>query len=141
MSTEITIGKKWIYNTLTANNALVALVTHGGEIGLYADFARKLPCVVYQTYSIKDDTMAIGGYRVKSNIQFTVKAIDRAENTVLVEQIAALIDDSLHRKSGILQEGTVISCVRRLPFNFIEKNPESTYQHLGGIYKLEIQSN
>jgi hypothetical protein len=141
MSTEITIGKKWIYNTLIANNTLSALITNGGEISVYADFARKTPCVVYQTYSIKDDTMVVGGYRVKSNIQFMVKAIDRSENTILAEQIADLIDESLHRKSGILPEGTVISCVRRLPLNFIEKNPESTYQHLGGIYRLEIQSN
>ncbi len=141
MATEITIGKKWIYNTLIANNSLTSLITNDGEIGLYADFARKLPCVVYQTYSIKDDTSAIGGYRVNSNIQFTVKAIDRAENTVKVEQIAAIVDQLLHRQAGFLPEGTVISCVRRLPINFIEKNPESTYQHLGGIYAMQIQSN
>lgn len=141
MYTEISIGKKWIYNTLMNNATLTSLLTESGEVKFYADFARKLPCVVYQTYSIKDDTMVIGGYRVKSNIQFTVKAIDRSENTSTVEQIAALVDASLHRKSGVLPEGTVISCVRRLPFNFIEKNPESTYQHLGGIYRLEIQSN
>jgi hypothetical protein len=141
MSTEITTGKKWIYNTLLANTSIVALVTNDGEIGIYADYARKVPCVVYQTYSIKEDTMAIGGGRVKSNIQFMVKAIDRSDNTSKVEQIASLIDQSLHKKSGILTEGTVISCIRRLPFNFIEKNPESTYQHLGGIYRLEIQSN
>ena len=141
MYTEISIGKKWIYNTLMTNASLVSLLTENGEVKFYADYARKVPCVVYQTYSIKEDTMVVGGYRVKSNIQFTVKAIDRSENTALAEQIAGLIDQSLHRKSGVLAEGTVISCIRRLPFNFIEKNPESTYQHLGGIYKLEIQSN
>jgi hypothetical protein len=146
---EITVGQRWIYNTLSTNSSITALV--GGALSprifpdyvpvAIAEFGAMLPAIVYFSYSIKDDTLAVGGIRVNSNIEFVVKAIVKSENSAVAEQIMSLVDTALHRKSGVAAEGSVISCVRRLPLDFIEANPEVVYKHLGGVYALQIQTN
>jgi hypothetical protein len=138
-ATEITVGKKWIYNTLTAIPAVTSLLTQAGEICIYPDYARKIPAIVYATYSLKDDSLAIGGNRIKANIEFTIKAITKAENVETASELASLIDRAFKKASGSVPEGIVISCLRRIPLDFIEKNPEVTYQHMGGVYRMEIQ--
>lgn len=142
---EPLVAKRWLRATLAADAALVALV--GGALSPRicdgpAPEGTAYPCVVFLPYTPGRDLSVIGGIRVWSELPYVVKAVHQAESYAdPLQTLAERIDALLHRASGEVDGGRVIACVRVSPLEYPEVKNSVQYRHLGGIYKLQVQSS
>ncbi len=138
---ETWIADQWLYATLHGDATIVAAV--GDRI--YADVApldAAYPFIVYNLRSAQD-VAGVGAQRILSQLDYQVKAIAQGASYQPIKAIAQRIDELLHRKSGTTTDGTVITAVRLEPVRYPETDAQSgvQYKHLGGIYRLQAQSN
>lgn len=133
---EIVRAQEWLRATLNTAPAV-----SGGRI--FPDVApqgAEPPYTVFQ-YQGGGDLMESGAARVWSSLLFLVRVIDKT-NTIgaALRTAADEIDARLHDKSGTTADGRVVSCVRTEPFQLAEVDQGVQYRHLGGIYRLYVQS-
>ncbi len=133
---ETATAERWLLNTLRANPIIGAAV--------YKDQAPEdagETYVIFELYSASDVSV-VNGARVFSSLGYTVKAIGPAEAGSLVlpeiEAKADAIDSTLHKQKGVIEGGEVISSVRDMPISFTEVDEGKVYQHLGGVYLLNV---
>lgn len=142
---EPLVAKQWLRATLAADATLVALIGGAGAPRIYDGPAPQdavYPYVVFQPYTRGRDVSAIGEIRIWSELPYIVKAVHRAESYAdPLKTIAERIDALLHRASGAVDGGQVIACVRTSPLEYPEVKISVQHRHLGGIYRLQVQSN
>lgn len=131
------VAETWLYTTLAGDAALMGLAT-----GVYADVAPEgavFPFVVF-TYQAGRDVATLNGNRIHTWATYQVKAITDQPSYGAVRTIADRIDALLHRATGTAADGTIFSCVREEPVRFTESASGKQYRHLGGLYRLQVQS-
>jgi hypothetical protein len=142
---EPLVAKSWLRATLAADATLVALVGGAGAPRIYdgpAPEGSAFPYVVFLPYTRGRDLSVIGEIRVWSELPYIVKAVHQAESYAdPLQTLAERIDALLHRSRGMVAGGEVIACVRTSPLEYPELKHSVQYRHLGGIYKLQVQSN
>jgi hypothetical protein len=128
----------WIYSTLTTPAI-------GGIVGVYEDLApggvtsKDSIWVEFEEFMAADDVAEVGEQNIWTEFTFIVQAFKRGRSTVALKDVAAEINDRLHRASGGVTGAFVVSCTRQRPehSNWTEMGVE--YRSLGGIYNLIVQ--
>lgn len=136
MSNETWTIDRWLYSVLAGDSTLLALIT-----GVYADLAplgTAMPYLVYGLYD-GDDVMTAAGVRIMTAALYQVRVVTDSESYGAIEPAVAQADALLHRASGTVTGGTVISCVREAPLRYTELHQGKMYRHLGGLYRIQAQ--
>lgn len=133
----------WIYTTLKADAALVALIGGATSPRIYMEQAPQnstvvWPCVIYQMQSAVD-LMWVGPRRVWSDMLYLVRGLDKTESyggTLLT--IAERIDVCLHATpNGTTNAyGVIWTCVGEQPFRLPEVRDGRNFKHCGRIYRI-----
>lgn len=132
MANEVVIAERWLFETLSSDDLLSSF----GIFSYLVPFDAPYPVVFFAPYQVQSDTTTINAWRIKANFLYVVKAITQGTTLMDVQDAAARIDELLHRQRGAL----ILSCVRWKPLAYPEQSDGIEYRHLGGIYKLEVQS-
>lgn len=138
---ETIIADTWLYSVLSSDAATAAIV--GTRIyGDIADQDAAYPYIVYQMQSPGNDVSVIGMHRIFATPLYLVRVIEAtngySDNAIVV---ANRIDALLHRASGAVSGGYNIATNRERPFRLTEIANGRQVRHLGGLYRLRIQSS
>lgn len=135
---ETTTIRKWLETVLKADATLTGLVS----TRIYAAPAPKdatFPMVVYQLQASEPDLTVVNGVRIWAGGVWLVRGVAKTESFATLTAIADRIDVLIHRQSGAVTGGTVVSCVREEAFEMVETVDSLQYRHLGGMYRIRAQ--
>ena len=137
MADESYVADTWLYSTLSGDAALAAAVT-----GFYSDVAPQEATFPYVIYSFQGghDVGTVNATRIWSSLLYQVKVVSNASSFGAIAAIVRQIDSLLHRTSGTPSGGVVVSCDRQDPLRYVEFTAGKQYLHLGGLYRLQVQS-
>lgn len=125
---------KWIYNTLSADAQLMALVT--AVYSLPAPATAVLPYVVFQEQT-SDDLQGVGAHRIGIRGNWLVRGVAKTSTwSGNIDTIANRIDTLLQAGYGNAGDGVVWACVRIRPFRLIENVTSGQFRHNGGQYLI-----
>ena len=143
MTTSTSVAESWIYSTLQPDATIQSGL--GAADQLYnsdvPDDQSAWPIILYTLY-VSDDLMGVGPARIKSTLQYVIRAVGRDVPFTALDALASRVDFLLHGASGTASSGgTVLSCIRLRTFSLTEttSDPSVRYRHLGGIYQIEVQ--
>lgn len=137
---EIVAAEQWIYAQLTADTPLMALMT-GGVWRNLAPANTPPPYCIFQKQSGRD-VSTVAGIRIMDNLLYTVKCVGlKTTYVATLAAAAAYVDADLHRKSGTVTGASIFACTRQEPFSLDELVAGIEYTHLGGTYRLFVQSS
>lgn len=133
-----TRAARWLFGTLTT-------VPIAGVVGVYEDAAPEGATdsddiwIEFEAQAPGSDLSEVGEQRIWTEFAFSVRAIARGRDSIALEAIADEIDNRLHRASGTVSGGQIISSVRMQedPASWLQQGVE--YRALGGIYNLIVQ--
>lgn len=135
---EIVRADVWLHGKLSVDATLTAAVST--RIYSYlAPSGTTFPFVVY-AFQGGADVSAIGAIRIMNSGLYQVKAVGQGNSMVAVEAIANRIDALLHGVTGTVSGGVILACVREQPLAYVENSNGIRYNHLGGLYRIFIQS-
>lgn len=141
--TAYTRATRWLFGTLTAAGGI------GGVSGVYEDTAPQDSTdagdtwIEYEAMNPGDDVAEVAAQRIWTEFAFHVRAMGRGRSYQALEAIVDEIDNRLHRKSGTVSDGRVLSCTRsesggsEVPESWLKEGVE--YRSLGGIYNVIVQ--
>jgi hypothetical protein len=132
------IASTWLYDTLTDTPIT-------GVTGVYEDAApqgatdKNSRWVEFELFAPGQDVAEVAEQRIWTELTFMVRVVMRGRSSVALTDIAAEVDDRLHRASGTTADGAVISSTRSQEHqeNWTEMGIE--YRALGGVYHLIVQ--
>lgn len=135
---ETTRADTFIYQQLTAAPALA-----GGRV--YQSVAPPQavsPWITFTLMAARDLNVADGA-RVWANLVYLVRATTQGSSYQAVQAIADAIDARLHDKAGPAgTDARVLGCLREEPHALAEVTDAGVnYRHLGGLFRVYIQSN
>jgi hypothetical protein len=134
---EAYAGIEFLYNTLTGDSTLMALVT-GVHRGKAPDLT--VPPFVILTFQAGPDTLTANAIRLLNRGLYQVSAMGPANMSPLLAQAAARIDDLLKRTSGSVTGGHIDACYREQPLlRDLPPVNGDAWAALGGLYRLEIE--
>lgn len=132
---ETTLAKQFIYNTLINDSQITGYV--GSRIfDQNVPEGTGFPAIVYQLYSPGYDLISVGGYRVWSDMLYTIKVIDKNTSFANASLIANRVDQLLHKTFN--QQYFVTECLRKWPYEYRESQPQVEFVHIGGVYNIKI---
>lgn len=129
----VDVIEAWLYDTLSSDAALTALV---GDrvVGTLAPGDVPTPYVVF-FLSSASDVSAVPTIRIQVDAIYTVKAVGDGAAWGQVRDIAARVDELLHGVNTTTSNGQV-SCVRQSIVQYAEVNQGTQYRHLGGLFRV-----
>jgi hypothetical protein len=125
---------RWLYQTLTGDTTLMALVTdvHTWPVPQGA----ALPYVLFQEQAARD-VQGMGAERLWATGSWLVRVVSESASWGGdLEAAAKRIDTLLQAQGGTVSGGTVFVCVREHPFRLVESAQSRQFRHLGGIYRI-----
>lgn len=136
MSNETWTIDSWLYSTLHSDATLHALIT-----GVFADVAPLEQAYPFLVFSLHEagDVLTINGVRIMTAATYQVRVVTDAESYNAIKTAVERVDTLLHRASGSVTGGVVISCVREAPLRYTELQQARLFRHLGGFYHLQVQ--
>lgn len=138
---EIEQAKKWIYDSLSGNAEITAVVS----TRIYSDYvpeppaSRVFPYLLYE-YLGGMDVDALGTSRLLSKPLFQIRVVTDGRPTTTTRKVAKRIDDILriavHQSSGEF----FFTARREQPVNRAETDTATgkKYHNLGGLFRLWI---
>jgi hypothetical protein len=128
-----------IYTKLQAGTALTALLA-GGSVAIYEDHAKgtaALPYVIFNHQSGVWDMM-MGSSRF-ADVIYQVKAVSGSAWPKEADTIDTQIDALLHNASLTVTGYGVLSCARESDVRYSETEGDQVFQHVGALYRIELQ--
>jgi len=136
MSDVLSVVDAWVYAELSGDSQLATLVS-GRVYEAQAPKGAEYPMVLFHVQATAPDVIAVGTFRIFSEVVLTVRAISAGSGYGGCREIAKRVDEVLHGGRGSTEYGTVLSCYRERP---IKLPPESVgdlqYWALGGVYRV-----
>ncbi len=99
----------------------------------------EFPYTIFQMQG-NSDTMTTDSTRVLWIARYVVKAVGRTESYVSLAPIASMIDQQLHKKSGVVADGQVLHSRRIQVVRYPEITDGVNYRHLGGVYQFYTEA-
>lgn len=142
LGAELLAADQWLYDTLTADTALMAIVT--GVYDRVAPAGAVFPYLIFQNQTDPQDMMVVGSQRIWSDITYVVKVIGRVDTYSTFLDAMARIDAVLHRNHNspvINGNGSlIIDCVRTQQFAYVELVDGDQIRHMGGVFTINVQA-
>src|SRR5690242_13267232 len=130
---ETTIAETWIFQQLAGDSTLAALIGGATHPRIYSDQAPQGAAYPYVAIAMLSDRSVLtqNGIRVMENIVYIVKAVEKTASYADITSIANRLDALLHKQSGTVTGGLVLSCTRENIIRFPETKNGVEYRHLG----------
>lgn len=138
MADEPSNVAQWLYERLTADTQLMAVVT--GVFELPAKQGSVYPLVAFNMLSAVDVVTADINNRIMSNQLWVVRGIVDDVSFTVAKTIAKRIDAVLQGASGAADGATIYSSQREESFRLIEDDNGKQFRHSGGIYRIQAQN-
>lgn len=126
---------KWLYDTLSGDDALMALVesVHAWPVPQ----SSVLPYVLYQEQTSRD-VQGMGPARLWITGPWLVRIVAETRSWLGdLEAAANRVDVLLQAQGGSTDGGgRVFVCVREAPFRLVEQVASRQFRHLGGVYRI-----
>jgi len=134
---EAYAGIEFLYNTLTGDSTLMALVT-GIYRGMAADGT--VPPYVILSLQAGTDTLTANAVRLLTQPLYQVSAMGPASMSTQLAQAAARIDDLLKRTQGSVAGCRIDFCYREQPL-LLDLPPTLgvMWSKIGGLYRMGIE--
>lgn len=138
---ELEVADRWLFDVLTADPDLAALITDPGDDGprVFSEVApasAAYPFVVF-AHQASTDVAGVGPYRIGTEATYVVKAVGEGQSYAPLRPVAARIDALLQGAGGAVIDGEVWAAQRTAPVRYPEITPNGDqYRHLGGLYRL-----
>lgn len=136
---EIAQAYKWAISTMKADSALTTAATGG----VWQGFA---PIDTSGAYALvtkqgSQDALTMNVVRLFSHIILQIKAIGPATNYAALVAIANRIDALFKRvgPTALPDGGGVLACWREQEVSYSELVNGAQWEHLGGLYHIELQ--
>lgn len=129
---------EWIYDTLSDDSALAALVSTRIFDGV-APQGSAYPFVVFN-HQGGSDTRGVGTFRAFNNSLYQVKAVGKGESYAETTAIADRIDAVLQGAAGNANGGLVLGCVRETVLMMPEVTAGISYRSVGLLMRLWAQA-
>lgn len=134
------IAEEFIKSRLSSDATLIALL--GSNNKIFADVAPKgisFPIITFR-YQVYADVGVIDGNIPVQQYTYIVAATIDGKAIAAIKPIADRVDELLHKSSGTVNSGTVLSCT----FDSIYRQAYTDvngidYRDLGGMYNLMVQ--
>lgn len=137
---EVEEAKRWAYDRLSSNGALVALIPR-----IYVDEVQRMPNGLGQfpyilgTYMGGIDIPGIGTTRAQTHADFQWRVVTEEAPTANDRMAERIMDVSLQTAVALYSNGWYITSRRIAPISRPEYGlGNSRYQNIGGIYRLWI---
>ena len=136
MANETWTIDSWLYSKLANDATLMALIT-----GVFADVAPQDQAMPFLVYSLQEvgDVMSINGTRIMTAGTYDVRVTTDSESYSSIKMAVERVDTLLHKTSGTVTGGLILSCVREAPVRYTELHQGRLYRHLGGLYSLQVK--
>lgn len=95
--------------------------------------------IEFESMAPGEDVAEVGAQRIWTDFVFRIVAASRSESVASLEAIADEIYSRLHRSSGSVTGGEVISCVRTEEIVIPDIAQGVEYRELGGFFALIVQ--
>jgi len=133
---EYLVAAEWLYGTLHGDTPLMDVVTDvvehpGPQDAVY-------PICTFALHSATD-VAEVAEHRIWAQLLMLVTVIGQTTSTLDLKAAAIRIDALLHRTSGSVSDGQVISSVRREEFYAPDQYEGIQYRRIGGMYELLVQ--
>lgn len=138
---ESTVAEEWLYETLAGDAAVMESIGNdaGRIVSYVAPEGTPEPFIVFQPEPQSEpDANTMNGYRIMASWLYIVKAVARGTSVQVVKPVADALDAALHGKSGAVQGGQVLKCVREQGVSYVEYDRGVSYYHLGGLYRIYV---
>lgn len=136
---ESLVADEWLYETLTGDATLMALVQGVYDSIVPQNVALSATVVLFSFQSSRD-AFGVGSHRVMADNAYLVRAVAQTASYATVQAAADRIDALLHRiNNQTLNNGQMISAWRESIFKAAEVEQGIHYRHLGGIYRILTQ--
>lgn len=140
MASDLSRAWRFIYNTLKADAALMALVddqVHRGAVPAGGG----LPAIIYAMIAPGDTIRVLGGEKLWSRPVFKIVAVGQTTNGLDLEPIADGIDRVLDNATGPAgDDGHVFVCSMLRPFELTDRTGAVVYQQLGAEYGITLKA-
>lgn len=144
---ETIVTDQWFKTVLGYEMNVVDTVLADHVTGVYDGLApagASYPFVVWDVASPATDVVGIGtpSARIMSDALYQVRVTTKSDEWT-ADQIAAVrrIDAILNGAQATVTDGLVLGCVRTEQYRFIEQHEGRQIRHLGGIYRVLVQSS
>ena len=135
---EAYAGIEFLYNTLTGDSTLMALVT-----GVYRDKApdAAIPPFVILSHQAGSDTLTANAIRLMTRSLYQVVVLGPDSMSPTLAAAAGRIDALLKRTNGTVAGAAIDACYREMPL-LLGQPPVNglAWSKFGGLYRLEIQA-
>ncbi len=139
---EPVIAETWLTQTLSANATLSGLVS-GQFYSYIAPAEATYPFIVFKFVPASDshDTVGLAGARIMTRMLYSVEVVDDRNSFNRSGPIAELVDQVLHKGSGSVTGGIVISCIRTAPLAgiAIDETTGEIERAIGGVFDISVQ--
>lgn len=98
------------------------------------------PYIIFQMHTALPDSTVVNGIRIWSRLDYLVKVVDREQSYSTIAPIYSRMDQLLHLTAGTVADGQVYWSQRIRPFRMPEVDDAIQYRHMGGIYRITVQS-
>ena len=139
----------WLYGKLTSP-AIAGVAAYNSVAGAavfedeapQAAMARADTWIEYEVQAPGQDVAEVAEQRIWTEFVFLVRAVSRGRSTEALKAIADEIDNRLHRQSGTVSDGQVISSTRQQEHQgrTFDSIGGVEYRELGGFYSLIVQT-
>lgn len=140
---ETLVAERWLYNTLSLDATLSGLV-NGFFTELIPDHIVEASRdnEKYVVWSLRNarDVRALSAILIMSRLTYQVQVVAASQSGTALSVIAARINQLLDGQSGTATGGTIVCCFREQPVGFIENWEGKVYRHLGGTYRIDVQT-
>ena len=133
----ILTAEKFILSKLKGDTTLASYV--GTRI--YTELAPKgatAPFVIVQ-HQGGQSISGVGGSLIMLNETYVVKIVTNENSYKNTETAVARINTLLHKSSGAISGGYLLSCIQEYPVKYTTHEDGVTYRHLGYAYNLNAQ--
>ena len=134
---ELAAIDRWLVAVLTGDSTLHGLVADRIFDGI-APQGTLAPYIICQTQA-PHDVAGVGAVRIMVESVSIIKCLAEGTSYSTLHAIANRIDALLHKASGTNADGTVLGCVREMPFKMAETTEGKEYRWLGGVYRIWAQ--
>jgi len=137
LAIESSYAAEWLYDTLTGDATLMALIE-----GVYEQPAPESsahPMVVFNLQSDVDTVTGDSLNRIFSNQLWLVRATVEDTSYATAKTIADRMDTVLQNANGTADGATIYTCTREETFRLVDVENGKQYRHLGGMYRLIVQ--
>lgn len=139
MSFEPAVARQWLYEALTDDSTLMAMVPGGVWRGT-APEGTVYPFISFHLQAPGADTTSVSRRRTLTNGLWMVRATGVAgDSDEDIDAIASRIDYTIDRASGDAGTGHVYMATRENPWDRDYDEEGQTYREAGGLYRLWVQ--